>query len=222
LAALRWLKKYNVRYESITIDETFDPVFPELAPDSSEPARESILLHITHHGFAGVNPPTFQGTSLEHFFLTKITGRYHFFSTYCSDLFVGEPVDPREKLLDVLSYPILFPSGRYGMHDASRQSKLSETQYVHNRMKHRDRRFVQNDSFVFFLANHSDIKAIHGSVNFNLKKNSKWGQPGANLVEGIMAKDPSLDANFGSFFTSLRGHMDYWRVRRDDLQAVMM
>jgi len=84
LAALRWLKQHNTHYKNITIDERFRPNFPELERDNpTDPNRpESILLHLTHHGFADINPPTYRGTATEHFLLTKMKGllmAFHFY-----------------------------------------------------------------------------------------------------------------------------------------------
>lgn len=107
------------------------------------------------------------------------------------------------------------------MNDERRSMKFSPTQFIHNRMRHVDRRFVNSDPFVFFLVNYADVKAILSAVTFNLKKNTKWARPDSNIYEAILQKDPSLDEAFGSFFPSIRGHEDYFRVRRDEVQAMM-
>jgi hypothetical protein len=45
--------------------------------------------------------------------------------------------------------------------------------------------------------------------------------PGFDVLSAIQQNDPKLDEAFSSFFAKVRGHMDYWKEIRRELQSMM-
>jgi ATP-dependent DNA helicase PIF1 len=54
------------------------------------------------------------------------------------------------KHLDVMCFPTLFPSGRFG-EGHQREVTLSSSKYVKSRLLHKDGRFCKDDQYVFYL-----------------------------------------------------------------------
>ena len=52
--------------------------------------------------------------------------------------------------LDVMCFPTLFPSGRFG-EGHQREVKLSSSEYMKSRLLHKDGRFRKDDQYVFYL-----------------------------------------------------------------------
>ena len=59
------------------------------------------------------------------------------------------PLDIRQCHLDVLCFPSLLPTGRFGQH-YHRDIKLSFSEYVKSRLLNKDARFRKNPEFVFY------------------------------------------------------------------------
>ena len=60
-----------------------------------------------------------------------------------------QPLDNRQKYLDVLCFPSLFPTGRYGEFHP-RTVKLSFCEYLKSRLMNSDSRYRKSFEFVFY------------------------------------------------------------------------
>ena len=74
-----------------------------------------------------------------------------------------------DKLCEELSFPVLFPKGRFG-YTAEREIKLSPTKYFNARLLHYSGRFATNPEYLFFAQFIMEQKKIWDSINIALKK----------------------------------------------------
>ena len=70
-----------------------------------------------------------------------------------------DPLDNREKCLDVMCFPVLFPTGQFGEHHP-RQMKLSHSEYVKSRLLNKDSRYRKDPQYVLFLLWQKEMREI--------------------------------------------------------------
>ena len=117
-----------------------------------------------------------------------------------------------------MSFPNLYPSGRYGINEKREATKLSETKFIHNRLRTADRRFM-NPEYLFYMADYQDQKAVSSGIVFQCKKTKGFQE---NLQKALENKEHGLENNVTSFFKSLRGHSDYWYARNRELANMIL
>ena len=61
-----------------------------------------------------------------------------------------QAIDDRQSHLDLMCFPNLFPTGRFG-ENYPRQEKLDFTEYVKSRLLNKDSRFRKTSQYVFRL-----------------------------------------------------------------------
>ena len=72
------------------------------------------------------------------------------------------PLDNRQKYLDVMCFPTLFPDGRFGeYHD--REVKLTASEYAKSRLLNKDARYRKNPQYVFYLLWRLHVKKMSPS-----------------------------------------------------------
>lgn len=164
--------------------------------DGMDINQESILipLDLSHHSLTDINIDSKKGTARD-----QLRSRYQLVDLS------GQPIPYYQKDLDVKCFPEIYPTGRFGI-NYQRIVNLSRTKFIHNRMRHSDRRFMKAD-YLFFLVHQSDLSQINSSVVFQLKK----ALPSNYTVrETLFEENSELDELYQSFFPSLRGHKDYF------------
>ena len=67
------------------------------------------------------------------------------------------PLDSRLKYLDVLCFPDLFPTGRFGEYHP-RQVKIRPCEIIKSRLWNKDSRFRKNAQYVFFLLHLKELR----------------------------------------------------------------
>ena len=67
------------------------------------------------------------------------------------------------KHLDVMCFPTLFPSGRFG-EGYERDVKLTSSEYVKSRLLHKDGRFRKDDQYVSYLLWQKDVGQLAAGV----------------------------------------------------------
>ena len=79
-----------------------------------------------------------------------------------------DPLDNREKCLDVMCFPVLFPTGQFGKHHP-RQVKLSHSEYVKSRLLNKDSRYRKDPQYVFFLLWQKEMHEISAGVYIRVR-----------------------------------------------------
>ena len=74
-----------------------------------------------------------------------------------------------DKLCEELSFPVLFPKGRFG-YTSERDIKLSPIKYFNARLLHYSGKFATNPEYQFFAQFIMEQKKISNSINIALKK----------------------------------------------------
>ena len=74
-----------------------------------------------------------------------------------------------DKLCEELSFPVLFPKGRFG-YTSERDIKLSPIKYFNARLLHYSGKFATNPEYLFFAQFIMEQKKISDSINIALKK----------------------------------------------------
>ena len=67
------------------------------------------------------------------------------------------------KYLDVLCFPTLFPSGKFG-ESHSRTVAITASEYAKSRLLNKDSRFRKNDQYVFFLLWQREMREIAAGI----------------------------------------------------------
>ena len=67
-----------------------------------------------------------------------------------------DPIDNCQQYLDVMRFPSLFPTGKFGEHNP-RTVKLSHSEYIKSRLLNNDSRFRKEPQYVFYLLWHKEM-----------------------------------------------------------------
>ena len=131
-----------------------------------------------------------------------------------------DPLDNREKYLDVMCFPVLFPTGRFGEHHP-RQVRLSHSEHVKSRLLNKDSRYRKDPQYVFYLLWQKELREISAGV-YNLLKSTR-GRPMSvsALLHGVSTSDERLEANLSTMLQSVRGTKQYWFARQSELRCMV-
>ena len=80
-------------------------------------------------------------------------------------------LDNRQKFLDVMCFPHLFPSGRFGEFH-TRSVNLSSSEYAKSRLLNKDSRFRKDPQYVFCLLWQKELRQLSAGV-YNLMKRTE-------------------------------------------------
>ena len=131
-----------------------------------------------------------------------------------------DPLDNRQKYLDVMCFPVLFPTGQFGEHHP-REVKLDFSQYIKSRLWNKDSRFRKTPQYVFYLLWQKGLRDVNAGIYSVL--NTKKSRPMS--VGAFMSKmghsDEHLEASLSSIFSSVRGSSQYWFQRKSEVQCMI-
>ena len=131
-----------------------------------------------------------------------------------------DPLDNREKCLDVMCFPVLFPTGQFGEHHP-RQVKLSHSEYVKSRLLNKDSRYRKDPQYVFFLLWQKEMREISAGVYNLLKSTRRRPMSVSTLLHGVATRDEHLEANLCTMLQSVRGTKQYWFARQSELRCMI-
>ena len=116
----------------------------------------------------------------------------------------------KEHDFDVLSFPTLFPTGKYGC-DFPREPKVSKQKYFNQRILNIDRRFSKDMPYLFAAQQRVEREQIEQQFNLVVKK--------GKITEGMDGKTiMSTTDNFAAF-KKIRGTPKYFQQVRNELIA---
>ena len=81
-----------------------------------------------------------------------------------------DPINNKQQHLDVMCFPVLFPTGQFGKFHPCRE-KLSHSEYVKSRLLNKDSRFRKDAQYVFYLLWPKEMRELSAGV-FNLLKST--------------------------------------------------
>ena len=82
-----------------------------------------------------------------------------------------DPLDNRQKYLDVMCFPGLFPNGNFGEFHPH-EKKISHSEYIKSRLLNKDSRFRKNAQYVFYLLWQKEMRELSAGV-YNLLKSTR-------------------------------------------------
>ena len=108
------------------------------------------------------------------------------------------------KHLDVLCFPTLFPSGKFGeSHDHSVPISLSEFGKSH--LLNNDSRFRKDPQYVFFLLWQKELCELAAGVYNLLKGIRQRVMPVGEFMDRVSKSDEDVEADLSAVFQSVQG-----------------
>ena len=115
-----------------------------------------------------------------------------------------DPIDNRQQHLDVMCFPVLFPTGRFGKFHP-RQEKLSHCEYIKLRLLNKDSRFRKYAQYVFYLLWQKEMRELSAGVYNLLKTTRQQPMSVSKLLDSVEASDEHIEANLCTMLQSVRG-----------------
>ena len=133
---------------------------------------------------------------------------------------IENPIDNRQKHLDLMCFPVLFPDGAFGKYHP-RQVKLSHSEYIKSRLWNTDSRFRKDPQYIFYLLWQKEMREIASGVFNLLKTTTSTVTSVSQLLSNVNTANESLEANLSTMFQSIRGTKQYWFTRKSELQCMV-
>jgi hypothetical protein len=129
------------------------------------------------------------------------------------EVFPGEGRIPcnwlKEENFDCKSYPMFFPSGRFGL-DEKKTVKLFSQRYFNQRILNFDRRFSRSDSYIFAAQQRVERESLECQFNISFLK--------GNFTENN-GKLSLHSKDYFEIFNHVRGSPKYWHAMRGEMMA---
>ena len=131
-----------------------------------------------------------------------------------------QAIDDRQSHLDLMCFPNLFPTGRFG-ENHPRQVKLDFSEYVKSRLLNKDSRFRKTSQYVFRLYR-SKVKRDLNSGIYNYLKHTRYtGKSVAEIMAMVDKNDLELEGNLSTILQPVRGTNQYWYKVKGELKCMI-
>ena len=107
------------------------------------------------------------------------------------------PIDNRQKYLDVLCFPTLFPTGQYGEFHP-RSVKLTFSEYIKSRLLNCDSRFCKSPEFIFCYLWQKELRELSAGIYNVMCSGGRKHMSVKDFVEGINESDTSIEAHLAT------------------------
>ncbi|XP_067215692.1 uncharacterized protein [Linepithema humile] len=128
------------------------------------------------------------------------------------------PMDNREKCLDLLCFPDLYPYGINGEH-ADREVKLHDHEFIKCRLMSKHPQYRLNQQYLFYLLNGTIIRQLKRGIYHKMYTTNQRARYTAKEYLEAMSKD-LLESDLSTIFASLRNTEQFWRRPRSDLNCM--
>ena len=133
----------------------------------------------------------------------------------------GEIIDARADNTEYLSFPHLYPTGRFGRFHA-RNVKLGEADFCKTRFLNADRRFARDAQYLFWSCRQSQLKALMSGVyHFMQSVLVKKGPTAGKLITMVKSNDQDMTRSLSSVLGNVRGTSQYWIHRYYEVRTMM-
>ena len=122
--------------------------------------------------------------------------------------------------LDVMCFPTLFPSGRFG-EGYQREVTLSSSEYMKSRLLHKDGRFRKDDQYVFYLLWQKEMGQLAAGVCNLLKGTRQHAMPVGEFMNRVSNSDEHIEGSLSTVFQSVRGSKQFWYLRRSEVLCMV-
>ena len=131
-----------------------------------------------------------------------------------------DALDNRQKYLDVLCFPDLFPTGRFG-ECHPREVHITKSEYAKSRLMNKDSRFRKDPAYVFYLLWQKELRELASGVYNLLKSTGQPRLPVGHFLNSISESDPNIEANLSTMFQQIRGTKQFWFLKASDLKCML-
>ena len=130
-----------------------------------------------------------------------------------------DPIDNRQKYLDVMCFPTLFPTGSFGAHH-DRSVSISQSEYAKSRLLNKDSRFRKDAQYVFYLYWQKELRDLNSGI-YNLLRNAgNTEMRVSELLRQVESSDQKLEVNLSTVLQSIRGTKQFWNLKRGNLNCM--
>ena len=124
------------------------------------------------------------------------------------------------KHLDVLCFPTLFPSGKFG-ECYPRKVPISPSEFVKSRLLNKDSRFRKDPQYVFYLLWQKEMREIAAGVYNLLRSTRQHSISVSEFMDRVSQSDEDIEANLSTVFQCVRGSKQYWYLRRSEVLCMI-
>ena len=209
--AVTKLKETNWLYKNIdenSVDDAAKKAIEVVSSTSStliKKATKADIAELEAYTIRRLDEGLPLGSDLEHYKMLKIE----------------EPaLDNRLKYLDIMCFPCLFPTGRFGEFHP-KEVKLTFCEYVKSRLLNKDSRFRKNPEFVFYYLWQKELRELSSGIYNVLKTTGKHGMSVKDFLNGVDSSNKQMEANLTTMFQSVRGTKQYWFLKKSDLNCMI-
>ena len=198
--SIKKLKETNWLYKNIHDKHRVDDA-AKIAIDVVSSTNNTLIRKATKADIAELEAYTIQhmdeslplGSDIEHYKMLKIQ---------------ETALDNGLKYLDVMCFPCLFPTGRYGEYHP-REVKLTFCEYVKSRLLNKDSCFRKNPEFVFYYLWLKELRELSSGIYNVLKTTGKHGMSIKDFLKGVDSLNKEMEANLSTMFQSVQGTKQY-------------
>lgn len=128
------------------------------------------------------------------------------------------PIDYREKYIDLLCFPDLYVNGMYGQFH-ERQVKLTSAEFIKCRLMSKHSQFRLNQQYLFYLLHDSNLRQLKQGIFHKLNTRNCTDRL---TVEEYLKKlsEGKLEGDLTSIFAKLRNTPQYWTKPRNDVRCM--
>ena len=131
-----------------------------------------------------------------------------------------------DKLLEELSNPDKFPSGKGGYASTKRDTRLTLRKYVNAQLLDQDGGFARNIENIFGMQYVVKHEQVRDTINIALRKTRGRQQLGRNLEAGMLKNPQHLHSLLKkdkaySFLKNIRGSPPYWQKMSYEVLAMI-
>ena len=130
------------------------------------------------------------------------------------------PLDNRQKHLDLMCFPTLFPTGAFGENHL-REKPISCSEYTKSRLLNKDSRFRKCPQYVFYLLWQKELRELSAGVYNLLKSTRHQPMSVSSLLNQVASSSEELEANLSTMLQSVRGTKQYWFLRHSELKSMI-
>ena len=131
-----------------------------------------------------------------------------------------KPLDNQQKYLDVLCFPVLFPTGVYGEFHP-RDVKISFSEYLKSRLLNSNSRFHKNAEFVSYYLWNKELCELSAGIYNVLNSTSRRHLSVKQFVDAVNSYDAGMEANLSAVLQSVRGNKQFWFLKKSDVMAMI-
>ena len=209
--AIRKLREINWLYKEVA-DTSINEVAQQVI-ETADSATSTMLVKASKEDVSSFQSYTIRSLNVKQSTVSDIE-QYKLFSVK------EDALDNRQKFLDVMCFPHLFPSGRFGEFHP-RELKISSSEYAKSRLLNKDSRFRKDPQYVFFLLWQKELRELSAGV-YNLMKRTVHQRMSVQLfLDKVSHADESVEANVSTIFQSIRGTKQYWFLRSSELRCML-